>query len=84
MSNDYSPGRRWPVFISLAPLKLRLQYAFWSQLGWHYTTLPVDRSNGYDNSYRSYANKPFGSSPTPFPSIVLSSGFWATFQTIEA
>jgi len=32
--------------------------------------LPIDRTYGYDNSYRSLANNPFGSSPTPFPSLV--------------
>jgi len=35
---------------------------------------PIDRTNGYDYSYWSYANNPFGSSPTPFPSIVHS--YW--------
>ena len=25
--------------------------------------LPIDRANGYDHSYRSRTNKPFGSSP---------------------
>ena len=33
-----------------------------------------DRTNGCDYSYRSHANNPFGSSPTPFPSIVHS--YW--------
>ena len=28
-----------------------------------YTTLPIDRTNGYDDGYRSHTNKPFGSSP---------------------
>jgi len=36
---------------------------------------PIDRTNGYDYSYRSHANNPFGSSPTPFPSIVHS--YWS-------
>ena len=35
---------------------------------------PIDRTNGCDYSYRSCANNPFGSSPTPFPSIVHS--YW--------
>ena len=35
---------------------------------------PIDRTNGYNYSYRSPANDPFGSSPTPFPSIVVS--YW--------
>jgi len=30
---------------------------------------PIDRTNGCDYSYRSRDNNPFGSSPTPFPSI---------------
>jgi len=34
--------------------------------------LPIDRTNGYDYSHRSLANNPFGSSPTPFASIVHS------------
>jgi len=34
----------------------------------------IDRTNGYDYSCRSWANNPFGSSPTPFPSIVHS--YW--------
>ena len=33
---------------------------------------PIDRTNGYDNSYWSLTNNPFASSPTPFPSIVYS------------
>jgi len=32
----------------------------------------IDRTNGFHNSYRSLANNPFGSSPTPFLSIVHS------------
>jgi len=35
---------------------------------------PIDRTNGYDYSYRSRANNPFGSSQTPFRSIVHS--YW--------
>ena len=35
---------------------------------------PIDRTNGYDYSYQSLANNPFGSSRTPFLSIVLS--YW--------
>jgi len=35
---------------------------------------PIDRTNGYDYSYRSVANNAFWSSPTPFPSIVHS--YW--------
>jgi len=35
---------------------------------------PIDRTNGCDYSYRSRANNPFGSSPTPFPSMVHS--YW--------
>jgi len=35
---------------------------------------PIDRTNGCDYSYRSRANNPFGSSPTPFPRIVHS--YW--------
>jgi len=34
----------------------------------------IDRSNGYDYSYRSRANNPFGRALTPFPSIVYS--YW--------
>jgi len=34
----------------------------------------IDRTNGCDYSYRSRANNPFGSSPTPFPRIVHS--YW--------
>ena len=63
MSIDYSLGRRWPVSILLAPLQIELQSAFSSQLLGYYTTLSIDQTNGYDNSYRSHANKPFGSSP---------------------
>ena len=63
MSINYSLGRRWPVFVLLAPLRLGLQDAFPSQLLRHYTTLPIDRTNGYYNSYWSHTNKPFGSSP---------------------
>jgi len=33
---------------------------------------PIDQTYGYDNYYRSLANNPFGSSPTPFLSIVHS------------
>jgi len=33
---------------------------------------PIDRTNGCDYSYRSRASNPFGSSPTPCPSIVHS------------
>jgi len=35
---------------------------------------PIDRTNGCDYSYWSRAKNPFGSSPTPFPSIVHS--YW--------
>jgi len=35
---------------------------------------PIGRTNGYDYSYMSLANNPYGSSPTPFPSIVHS--YW--------
>ena len=63
MSTNYSLGRRWPVSSLLAHLSLELQNAFSSQSLWHDTTLPIDRTNGYDNSYRSHTNKPFGSSP---------------------
>ena len=35
---------------------------------------PIDLTNSYDNSYRSLANNPFGSSPTPFLRIVHS--YW--------
>ena len=34
---------------------------------------PIDGTNGCDYSYRSRATNPFGSSPTPFPSIVVRS-----------
>jgi len=34
----------------------------------------IDQTNGCDYSCRSRANNPFGSSPTPFPSIVHS--YW--------
>jgi len=35
---------------------------------------PINQTNACDYSYWSYANNPFGSSPTPFPSIVHS--YW--------
>jgi len=35
---------------------------------------PIDQTSGYDYSYRSHANNSFGSSLTPFPSIVHS--YW--------
>jgi len=35
---------------------------------------PIDRTNGCDYSYRSRAKNPFGSCPTPFPSILHS--YW--------
>jgi len=35
---------------------------------------PIDRSNGYNYSYRSLANTPFGSSPPAFLSKVHS--YW--------
>ena len=60
---NYSLGRRWPVSSLLAPLCFGLQNAFWSQSLGHYTTLAIDRTNGYDDGYRSHTNKPFGSSP---------------------
>ena len=41
----------------------RLQNAFSSQSLRHYTTLPIDRTNDYEYSYRPHTNKPFGSSP---------------------
>ena len=63
MSVNYSLGRRWRVSTLLAPLCLGLQNAFSLQSLRDYTTLPIDRTNGYDNSYRSHTNKPFGSSP---------------------
>ena len=63
MSINYSLGRRWPVSTLLVPLCFGLQNAFSSQSLRHYTTLPIDRTNGYDDSYRSHTNKPFGSSP---------------------
>ena len=63
MSINYSLGRRWPISTLLAPLYLGLHNAFSSQSLRHYTTLPIDRTNGYDNSYRPRTNKPFGSSP---------------------
>ena len=63
MSVNYWLGRRWPVSTLLAPLCSGLQNAFSSQSLRHYTTLPIDRTYGYDDSYRSHANKPFGSSP---------------------
>ena len=63
MSINYSLGRRWPVSVLLALLRLRLQNAFSTQLLRHYTTLPIDQTNGYDNSYWSHTNKPFRSSP---------------------
>ena len=63
MSVNYSLGRGWPVSTLLAPLRLGLKNAFLSRSLRHYTTLHIDRTNGYDNSYRSRTNKPFGSSP---------------------
>ena len=63
MSINYSLGRRWPVSPLLAPLCFGLQNAFSSQSCRHYTTLPIYQTNGYDDSYRSHTNKPFGSSP---------------------
>jgi len=36
--------------------------------------LALDRTNGYDYSYRSFPNNPFASSPTPCPCIVYS--YW--------
>ena len=63
MSINYSLGRRWPVSILLALLRLGLQNAFSLQPLRHYTTLPIDRTNGYDNGYLSHTNMPFGSSP---------------------
>ena len=63
MSVNYSLGRRWPISTLLAPLCLGLQNAFSSHSLRHYTTLPIDRTNGYDYSYQSHTNKPFGSSP---------------------
>ena len=63
MSINYSLGRRWLVSIWLAPLCLGLQNAFSSQSLRHYTTLPIDRTNGYNNSYQSHTNMLFGSSP---------------------
>jgi len=35
---------------------------------------PIDRTNGYDRSFQSLANNPYGSSPIPFSSIVHC--FW--------
>ena len=63
MSVNYSLGRRWPGATLLAPLCIGLQDAPSSQSLRHYTTLPIDLANGYDHSYRSRTNKPFGSSP---------------------
>ena len=63
MSINYSLGRRWPVSVLLAPLRLGLQNAFLLQLLRHYMTLPIDSTNSYDNSYRSHTNTPFGTSP---------------------
>ena len=63
MSINYSLGRSWTVSTLLAPLCIGLQDAFLSQSLRHYTTLPIDRTDGYDNSYRPRTNKPFGSSP---------------------
>ena len=63
MSVNHSLGRRWPVSTLLAPLYIGLQDALSSQSLRHYTTLPIDRANGYDHSYRSRTNKPVGSFP---------------------
>ena len=63
MSINYSLGRRGPFTTLLAPLRLGLQKAFSSQSLLHYTTLPIDRTKGDDESYRSHTNKPFGSTP---------------------
>ena len=63
MSVNYSLGRRLPISTLLAPVCLGLQNEFSSQSLRHYTTLPIDRTNGHANSYRSHTNKPFGSSP---------------------
>ena len=62
MSVHHSLGRRWPVSTLLASLCIGLQDALSSQSLQHYTTLPIVRANGYDHSYRSRTNKPFGSS----------------------
>ena len=35
---------------------------------------PIDRTHGYDYSYRCLTNNPFVSSPSPVPSIVHS--YW--------
>jgi len=40
---------------------------------------PIDRTNGYDYSYWSFANNPFESSLTPFPSIVHSYSLLGVF-----
>jgi len=64
--------RRWPILILLAPF-LDIACRKHSIVLCGITRLfPIDRTNGYDHSYRSLANNPFGSSPTPFPSIVHS------------
>ena len=81
---NYSQGRRWLVSTLLAPLCFGLPNAFSSQSRRHYTTLPIDRNNGYDDSYRSHTNKPFGVLPTSLPSIVPSKWFLASYQTAEA
>ena len=59
----YPPDRRWPVFIWLAPLRLRLQMHFYSSLNYSgiIRLLSIDRTNGYDHSYRSLANQSFES-----------------------
>jgi len=65
--------RRWTVFMLLAPfgLGLRKQSPVPTSIA---RLFPIDVTNAYDYGYRSLANNPFGSSPTPFPSIVLS--YW--------
>ena len=83
MSVNYSLGKRWPVSTFLAQLCLGLHDAFWSQSLWHYTTLAIDRTYGYDNSYRSHTNKPFGSSPdflTEHSAFYLVLGLIATLE----
>ena len=61
--NQLFAGQEMASVHIVAPLCLGLQNAFLSQSLRHYTTLPIDRTNGYDQSYRSHTNKPFGSSP---------------------
>ena len=53
---------------------------FCSQLLWHYTTLSIDRTNGYEHSYRSLANQSFESTPDSLTVHSTHLRRWASFQ----